>query len=66
MSGSPLGRRQVDDLKKARCLEFARGFSASSGPSSLLQDGNDGFQLVGNAFPIDPVPQNIALQTCIC
>ena len=31
-----------------------------------LQDGKGGFELVGNAFPIDPVPQNIAFPTCIC
>ena len=31
-----------------------------------LQDGSGGFEFVGNAFPIDPVPQNIAFPTCIC
>ena len=30
-----------------------------------LQDDNDDLKFVGNAFPIDPVPQNIALLTCI-
>ena len=28
-----------------------------------LQDDNDDLKFVGNAFPIDPVPQNIALLT---
>ena len=28
--------------------------------------GSGGFQPAGDAFPIDPVPQNIALLTCIC
>ena len=28
MSGSPRGRRQVDDLKKALCLELAREFGS--------------------------------------
>ena len=27
---------------------------------SLAQDGADGYELTGNAFPIDPVPENIA------
>jgi len=33
---------------------------ALAGVDDLKKDGTGGLQLVGNAFPIDPVPQNIA------